>query len=211
MGNWFLVRHGETEWNRTGRIHGHSDIPLSEHGERQVKMLATRIASQELCCAYASDLMRATETARILTGRRAMATETDSALREFFYGAWEGLTLEEVEGLCPSMFADKVSLGEDSFAAPRGEGTAELLERVRRFCTRVLKHHDPAANVLIVAHAGSIRALLVSLLGLPDDHFWRFKVDCAGLSILGIHPGGNVVELWNDTSHLTGTAQASKT
>ena len=205
MGRWFLVRHGETEWNRTGRILGHSDIPLNEHGQWQVTMLARELADETLSCAYSSDLMRATETAQVLTEGRALAIEADSALREFCYGAWEGLTLEEVETQPSTIFAEQLDLGGQAFAAPEGESTPHLLYRVRRFATRVMRHHSAADNVLIVAHAGPIRALLVCLLDLADDHFWRFQVDCAGLSVVSKEQKGSVLELWNDTGHLKRT------
>ena len=94
-----------------------------------------------------------------------------------------------------------------AFAAPGGEDTAQLLDRVRRFSTSAAKRHDPAEDLLIVAHAGSIRALLVCLLDLADEYFWRSRVDCTGLSIISNQPGGRVLELWNDTSHLPGGAE----
>lgn len=205
MGRWFLVRHGETEWNRTGRILGHSDIPLNNHGQRQVRMLARRLAGENFSVAYSSDLLRATETAQVLIEGRALAIETDSALREFSYGAWEGLTLVEVEIQHSSIFSDQLDLGEQAFAAPEGESTPHLLRRVRRFVARIMRHQSAADNVLIVTHAGPIRALLVCLLDLADDDFWRFKADCAGLSIVSKEPKGSVLELWNDTGHLKRT------
>lgn len=205
MGRWFLVRHGETEWNRTGKILGHSDIPLNVHGHWQVMMLARRLVDENLSVAYSSDLLRATETAQVLTEGRALAIETDSALREFSYGAWEGLTLVEVETEHSSTFAEQLDLGDQAFAAPEGESTPQLLNRVRRFVTRIMRQQSAADNVLIVTHAGPIRALLVCLLDLADDHFWRFKVDCAGLSVVSKEPQGSVLELWNDTDHLRPT------
>ena len=79
----------------------------------------------------------------------------------------------------------------------------QLLHRVRRFYTSAVKRHDATGNLLIVAHGGPIRALLVCLLGLMDECFWRLRVDCTGLSIISNHPGGGVLELWNDTGHLS--------
>ena len=168
-------------------------------------MLARELADENLSCAYSSDLMRATETARVLTEGTALAIETDSALREFSYGAWEGLTLEEVETQLSSISAEQLDLREQTFAAPGGESTLHVLHRVRRFVTRVMRHQSAADNVLIVTHAGPIRALLVCLLDLADDHFWKFKVDCAGLSVVSKEPKGSVLELCNGTGHLQRT------
>ena len=66
MGSWYLVRHGETEWNRKGKIQGHLDVPLNEHGRRQVKMLAKRLAKCRFTAVYASDLSRTIKTAQII-------------------------------------------------------------------------------------------------------------------------------------------------
>ena len=203
MGNWYLVRHGETEWNRTGKIQGYSDVPLNERGRLQVKMLAKRLAGYQFSAVYASDLSRAIESAQAIVEGSGAFLNTDSDLREFFYGEWEGLTLKEAETRDPTDFAQRIGLGNNAFAAPGGEDTAKVLDRVRRFYTKAVERHNDADDLLIVAHGGPIRALLVCLLGLTDDHFWRFRVDCAGLSIVNRQPNGHILEVWNDTSHLT--------
>ena len=202
MGSWYLVRHGETAWNRNGRIQGHSDVPLNDSGRRQAKTLATRFANCEFSAVYSSDLARAAETARAIVGDADMPLFTDPDLREFSYGEWEGLTLDEVEAQYPTALAERMDKGNNAFAAPGGEDTGQLLDRVRRFCVKAEKRHDLADNVLIVAHGGSIRALLVCLLKSGDDQFWSSQVDCASLSAISNLPNGRVLELWNDTGHL---------
>ena len=202
MGRWYLVRHGETEWNRNGKIQGHSEVPLSERGRRQVKMLAKRLAGYRFSAVYASDLSRAVESAGIIAKCSDVSIETNSDLREFSYGEWEGLTLSEAEARDPEVFAEKMSLENLAFAAPGGEDTSQVIDRVRRFYAGAMEHHDAAEDLLVVAHGGSIRALLVCLLDLTDDYFWRFRVDCGSLSIVDKQPNGRVLETWNDTGHL---------
>ena len=205
MGRWYLVRHGETEWNRSGRIQGHSDVPLSEHGKSQMNMLAKRLADRRFSAVYTSDLSRAIESAETIEGTSEAAGQIDPDLREFSYGEWEAMTIGEVEAQYPGSLAARVRLGDNAFAAPGGEDTAQILERVQRFSTKAVDRHDPDDDILIVAHGGPIRALVVCLLGLPDDRFWRFQVDCGSLSIVSIQENGRVLELWNDTGHLTDT------
>lgn len=197
-GHWYLVRHGETAWNRDGRIHGHTDVGLNDRGRRQMCTLAERLAGYGFGAVYASDLSRAVESAQILVEGHSIPVETDPGLREFSYGEWEGLTAEEAEARNPEDYACRMALDANAFAAPGGEDTGQLLHRVRRFYERVEARHGPSENVLVVAHGGSIRALLVCLLGLPDDQFWRFRVDCGSLSVVSNHPGGRVLELWNE-------------
>ena len=205
MGRWYLVRHGETDWNRSGRIQGHSDVPLSEHGKSQMKMLAKRLAGRSFSAVYTSDLSRAIESADTIAGTSEAVSQVDPDLREFSYGEWEGMTIEEVETKYPGSLTKRVGFGDNTFAALGGEDTAQILERVKRFATKAIDRHDPDEYLLIVAHGGSIRALVVCLLGLPDDRFWRFQIDCGSLSIVSIQHKSRVLELWNDTGHLTGT------
>ena len=208
---WYLVRHGETGWNRSGRIQGHTDVPLNAHGRRQMTVLARRLAGRNFSAVYASDLSRATESAETIVEGREASIEIDSDLREFSYGEWEGLTLEEIENRYPKIIAQRMGLGHNAFAAPGGEDSAQVLDRVRRFYAGAVKRHGDSADLLIVAHGGSLRALLVCLLGLTDDYFWRFRVDCASLSVVGNQLNGCVLELLNDTGHLTTVAWGSGT
>lgn len=206
MGAWYLVRHGETSWNRSGRIQGHEDVPLSEHGIRQMMMLAKRLAGCSFSAVYASDLSRATRSAETIVEGHQASIQTDSALREFSYGEWEGLTLKEIEARYPKTFAQRMGSGRNAFAAPGGEDSAQVLDRVRRFYASALKRHDDSEDLLIVAHGGSLRALLVCLLGLPEYYFWRFQIDCGSLSVIDNQLNVRVLKLWNDTSHLTTVA-----
>ena len=206
MGAWCLVRHGETGWNRSGRIQGHTDVPLNEHGSQQMTMLAKRLAGCNFSTVYASDLSRATESAGTIVEGREASIRTDSDLREFSYGEWEGLTLKEIEARYPKILSQRMGAGRNAFAAPGGEDSAQVLDRVRRFYASAVKRHDDSEDILIVAHGGSLRALLVCLLDLTDDYFWRFRVDCGSLSVIDNQLNVRVLKLWNDTSHLTTVA-----
>ncbi len=203
MGSWYLVRHGETEWNRIGRMQGHMAVALSAEGRSQATQLAGRLRRVEFSAVYCSDLPRAAETARIIVAGRDLAITPDSDLREFSYGEWEGLTLEEVEARFPGALTERIEAGGNlGWSAPGGEGAADALDRVRRFSTRASASLDARENVLVVAHGGSLRALVVCLLDLADADFWKFRIDNASLAIINDHNGSRVLECWNDTSHL---------
>ena len=179
-------------------------VPLSAEGRSQATQLAGRLRRVEFSAVYSSDLPRAAETARIIAAGRDLAITPDSDLREFSYGAWEGLTLEEVETRHPGALAERIKAGGNlGFTAPGGEGAIDALHRVRRFSTRASASLDARENVLVVAHGGSLRALAVCLLDLSDTDFWKFRVDNAALSIINDHAGSRVLESWNDTSHLS--------
>ncbi len=202
MGHWYLVRHGETDWNLTGRIQGQSDVSLNVTGRRQVSHLAKRLEDVRIDAIYSSDLARTHETAQIIAAGREIAIVTDPDLREFSFGEWEGLTDAEIEARQLGALSERISAGNEAFAAPGGENTWQVLERVRRFCTRTAQRHDPSDDILVVAHGGSLRALVVCLLDLADTDVWRFRAHCAGLGIVRSHSDGRVLLRWNDISHL---------
>ena len=208
MGSWYLVRHGESEWNHERRIQGHADVGLSDLGRRQVMLLSERMAGERIDAAYASDLSRAVETATGVLGERTVPLITDSDLREFSYGSWEGLTLEEVETRDPELFAARFTRGDSSFSAPGGEDSTDILRRIRRFTEGIVERHSPEENILVVAHGGSVRALAICLLGLPEEDFWRLRVGNAGVSIISNQGRGRVLELWNDTLHVAAANDA---
>lgn len=200
--SWYIVRHGETSWNSEGRIQGHADVPLSDRGRAQIRQLDLRLTAVEFSAVYASDLTRTMETAAILASL-SVRPQAAPELREFSYGEWEGLTLKDAEASDPALFAKRLARSRQDFAAPGGETTADVLERVRGFVEQTRARSAPGDRLLVAAHGGSIRALLVCLLDLPVEHFWRFGIDPASLGIVRDFDDTAVLDLWNDTSHLS--------
>ncbi len=200
---WYLLRHGETTWNRELRIQGATDVPLNDIGRAQAAALAHRLGSEAFHAVYASDLARAIETAQIATGRTELAIHCCPELRELSYGRWEGLTSDEAQALNPTDYQNRFDGRREDFAAPEGETSVQLLERVRRFHDAARSRHEPAQRILVCAHGGSLRALLVCLLNLPLTSLWNFDLANASLAIVKTWPQAAVLERWNDVSHLS--------
>jgi len=153
-----LLRHGETEWNREGRIQGSKDSPLTELGlrqaEQQARILATHLPDLRRYTCYASPLPRAQRTAAIALGE--VVPVTDARLRELDCGAWEGLTPAERTAQFPVLAAsckDDFDLYQN---APGGEGLEKLTLRLRAFLD------DMQRPTIIVAH----KVVLLILRGL---------------------------------------------
>ena len=212
-----IVRHGETDWNVDGRIQGHSDVSLSERGRAQAGSLRRRLEEWEVHAAYSSDLKRASQTAEALLTGRSVTLCSSAELREFSFGLWEGLTFHEVQQTDPAMYAEMMSRSEE-FAPPGGESLKDVTSRIGGFVSG-LRHamfsddggefkghyfgNEPQDHTtLIVGHGGSLRALLVCLLGLPTASTWSFMLDNVGLSVVDLYPDNAVLKLFNDTSHL---------
>ena len=202
MGRWFIVRHGETEWNAQGRIQGHTDISLSERGVQQAKLVAQRLAGVTLDVAYSSDLARSAETAREILDQRSIPLHTTPRLREFNKGVFEGLTSEETGQRYPELY-EASQVNDLDFAPPGGETIRQTSVRMNAIMTELRMRH-PDENVLIVGHGGSLRAGFVALMELPLEANWRFSMTNCGLSVLDIYPNNAVLRLYNDSSHLNG-------
>jgi alpha-ribazole phosphatase len=181
----FLVRHGESEFNNTRRFAGHVDIGLTETGLHQVEKLRDRLAGEKIDTVYSSDLKRARITAEtVISGRDLRITECPE-LREISYGEVEGLTFTEIRDKYP-VLADQIHRSDLSLAFPGGESFPDFIRRVESFKTRLFNHAD-SESVLVVAHGGPLRTLLLSLMGISQECWWQLRIDNASLSILDIY------------------------
>ena len=157
-----LVRHGETDWNRERRIQGQSDPPLNDRGRRQAHALAERLGGTRLDAVYASDLLRARETAEILAARLGLPVVVDRELRELDFGSWEGHIVDELRKRDPADVGRWLATGEPAWQ--HGETHADLARRVRRAVARLAEIHR-GGQILLVAHGGPVRALLMAADG----------------------------------------------
>ena len=149
MTTLLLVRHGETDWNADGRLQGHTDRPLSDHGRRQAQQLAEQLEGEQIEAIYSSDLARARETAEIVGGRLGLPVELDPDLREKDWGTWEGLTAVERD--------------RTEFV---GESTDAHQQRILAALRRISERHPGDARVLVVTHGGSMRRVQVAAMGM---------------------------------------------
>lgn len=203
MGNWYLVRHGETDWNAEGRVQGQSEVPLNARGRAQAQATAARLRAARFTAAYASDLGRVTGTARPILRGRELTLLTLPALQERNYGAWEGMTHAEIQARDPQRYAEQFT-GGVTWQPPGGESMRQLYTRVAAATDRLREAHaGDDGDLLLVAHGGSLRVVIVHLLELPPDSVWRFSLDNCGLSVVTTFAGGHAaLSLLNDTSHL---------
>ncbi len=141
-----LARHGETEWNRSGRYQGWADPPLNDTGRAQARSLAEQLRATPFDAVYSSDLRRARETAEIVAAPHGVPVATDPGLREVNVGEWSGLTRAEVERRFPD--------GE----RPGGETREQHGARVLAAVERIARVH-PGGRLLLVTHGGTMRAV----------------------------------------------------
>jgi len=177
----YLARHGETEWNRIGRWQGATDIPLSDIGRAQARLLADRLRDRRIVRVHASQLSRALETAQIIAARLgAPAPTADRRLRERGYGAFEGLTREECSERFPGAWEQYLA---DRRAVPPGaEPQAEVIERITAAMIEIATDAGDQAEsgaILVVSHGGAIRSFIHATTGVvppPLENVAVFKL-----------------------------------
>ena len=203
MSRWFLVRHGQTDWNARGLLQGHTDVPLNEVGRDQAKRLGERLTGVPLEAAYSSDLLRCSQTMELALDGRDVTVIHSEKLREQAYGRWEGMSFSAIRDADPELYTAMV---EDytSFTPPGGEDFRAVEARSQGLATEMMARH-PAGDLLIVGHGAALRTLVTYMTGLPLEAGWRFKVDSCSLTVLDVGVNPAVMLVLNDTSHLGGS------
>lgn len=163
-----LVRHGQTEYNREGRLQGQVDIPLNEGGTRQAAVLAATVAENPPDLIVSSPLERAFDTAQILATSCGLDVETDAEFLERGFGQWEGLRGEEIRRHWPAEHADWRA--HRPVAGLGVEPRHAVGDRVAAACRRLVAENT-GGTVMIVAHGAAITLGITTLLGLDADGF----------------------------------------
>ncbi len=208
MTRFFLIRHGETDWNVTGRWQGHTDIPLNKIGLMQAQRLAARLRSegQQFDAIYSSDLQRAWTTALAVGEVTGVVPQAVLALREINLGTWSGKTRPEIAAYDAETLA-RVDAGED---VPRGgaERLADLYERVSAALEQLAELH-PQATLAVVTHGGTIRAALTHALRQNSDTIWHHEhIGNTSITVVRRTIDRWEIERINDMDHLEGSPQA---
>lgn len=197
---FYLVRHGQTAWNAEQRTQGHEPIGLSERGRRQARLLAERLAAEQIGAIWSSDLPRAMETASAISEATGIAVLPDPDLRERHLGAFQGLTFEQIMDQFPGQWE---GVFRGNAQPPGGETRAAVAVRMKRVLARALAE-PPADSLVLVSHGGALRAAFAYFLNMSDELAWQFRVDNCGVSIIDTYPEGAIISILNDTCHLNG-------
>jgi broad specificity phosphatase PhoE len=181
-----LVRHGETEWSKSGRHTGTSDIPLTQAGRSAAAALGERLRHWRFELVLTSPLSRAAETCR-LAGLGDEAEERRE-LVEWDYGEYEGLTTPQIRETIPGW-----SVWRDG--CPGGETADDVGARVDPLIAELRALLGDAA---LFAHGHLLRVLAARWIGLPANMGASLALSTASVSVLGYEREAPVVWLWND-------------
>ncbi len=206
---FFVIRHGETDWNLEGRWQGHADVPLNEVGRAQAERLAERLRADgpRFDAIYSSDLQRAWETAC----RLGAALERDpiplAELREIDVGAWSGLTSAEVRARFGDLY-ERIQSGEDVARGSNGERFLDLYTRVVAAIDRLAAEHA-GATLALVTHGDAVRAILLhAARGKQGVNPYRIHIGNTAITVVIHGQSGWSLGAINDMSHLEADPQA---
>ena len=181
----YLIRHGETEWSRSGKHTGVTDVSLTEQGRKTACLLRPILAREKFVLVLCSPLQRARETCALAGLQKSAAVEPD--LMEWNYGEYEGLTTEQIQLARPgwSVFHDGCS---------GGETLKQVATRADRVTAKV---RASDGNVALFAHGHILRVLAARWLDQPPSFGEHMLLDTATLCVLGYYYDTPALKIWN--------------
>jgi broad specificity phosphatase PhoE len=183
----WLVRHAETEWSRSGRHTGRTDVPLTAAGRERARELGAQLGARDFALVLVSPLERARETARL--AGVGDASEVREDMREWDYGDYEGITTAKIRQERPDWY-----LWRDG--VPNGETADEVAARCDRVIEEIL---GVDGDVAVFAHGHVLRALAARWVEEPVSFGGRLYLSTGSLSVLGFEREVGVLRSWNAT------------
>lgn len=196
----FLIRHGETEFNRLGVFRGRYEVELNDRGRKQAGEIGSALRGEGIESLLASPLVRARQTAEIIGRVIGVGYAADEAFNNIDLGKWQGVPKADVKRDYPDLWNLWITEPEH-LRIPEAETVEEVRHRSFEGLLRVLDEQQ--SDFGIVTHRSVIKTLAASMLGVGRPYFWKFYIDNAAYSVFECGPAGFTLLNWNSTSHLT--------
>lgn len=203
MLKFYLVRHGESAWNQLQLYTGQRDVPLSALGQAQAERVANALTSIPFAEIYVSPLQRALATAQPMARAQQLALTADARLAEIHHGSWEGHPTALIrQQYAPDYFLWQTQPQQAQM--PDGESLQDVARRVRSFLQETLIKHA-RGNLLIATHDAVLRVMLLEMLRMNLEYFWRWRFDNGSVSVVErLADGAFRLATLNDCHHLEG-------
>ena len=198
----YLVRHGETEWNKIRRFQGRSNLPLNHEGKKQARALALALKNTSLMAIYTSPLVRALQTARLIKDFHPSAPILEeNGFIEMDLGEFDGMKVQDWAKQYPDT---RKAWNENpaSVKMPGGESLGEVQDRASKALERITQLHPPDDTILISSHNFVNLTILCDLLNIPLDRFRELRQENAAFNLICKKGGQLHVKLLNERSHL---------
>ena len=198
----FLVRHGETEWNKLGKFLGQYDVPMNERGISQAKETALALSVDAPKAIYSSPLARTMQLAEEVSRLTSLPINPVPGLKELDLGEMEGLLGPELRERWPDFY----TLWRENPGAvvmPGGESLAQLQERAWTAFLDMERTHEGDECLVVVSHNFTIRTIITRLLGMPWGSFHNMALDLASICSVDTGARGRRLVTYNSTCHLS--------
>ena len=196
----YLVRHGETEFNRLGVFRGRYDVDLNDAGRNQAREIGLALQGQGIEAVLTGPLSRAVETARIAGEVLGLEPEIDEAFNNIALGKWQGVAKDKIKQEFPEMWRLWTSEPE-KLIIPGGETIGQVQERSFQGLMRAIR--ERGGTFAVVTHRSVIKTLAAAMLDVPAPYFWRFYIDNAAYSVFEHTESGFTLITWNNNAHLS--------
>ncbi len=208
----FLVRHGETNWNKEGRFQGQIDIPLNNNGKNQAKKASKYLEEVNFNKAFSSSMHRPYETAQIiLQNKSGLEIKKINELVEISHGLWEGKLENEIKKNWPELLMNWHKKPEEVIM-PEGECIKEVSERAVKAWREICLTQKENDLTLLVAHDAVNKTLICNLLGIDYSNIWMIKQGNGGITVIDIFNDpqkDHVISALNITTHLGGVLDST--
>jgi broad specificity phosphatase PhoE len=196
----YIVRHGETDWNKEGRIQGRLNSQLTEKGRHNAKVLGERLKDIDFAKIITSPSGRTIETTELIVKDRDMLVQTNERIMEMDMGPWQGLLKSEIRAQYPEAYECFMNRPE-LYQNENAESFIDIYKRAVDFLHE-LKSSNQTGNLLIISHGLFIKALFLTIKGIEIKDFWTEPtVEGTSLSIVKIDATETKLLLEGDMSH----------
>ena len=200
MTSIYLVRHGQTAWNKEEIFRGRTDIPLDETGLRQAELTGEYFKGMEIHAIYSSALSRAWETAQKIAQFHDLTVQSLPGIIDMSFGNWEGRSHQEIRENDRETYRQWVETPH-LVRLPGGEGLDDV--RVRAMAAvEELVRKNPGKTLVLVSHRVICKVLICAILGLDNSHFWQITQDATAINLIQQRNGKYILSLMNETCHL---------
>ena len=196
----YLVRHGETAWNKEEIFRGRTDISLNEIGFREAELVGEYLKGKDIHVIYSSPLSRARETARRIAQVFNLKVQPLEGITDMSFGKWEGRPLKEVQIHDRELYRQWIEQPH-LLKLPGGESLDEVRVRAMAALEEVIQYHHEK-NLVLVSHRVINKVIICGILGIDNSHFWQIGQDTAAINLIQYKEGKYRLSLLNETCHL---------
>ena len=200
MTNIYLVRHGQTAWNKEEIFRGRTDVPLNEAGLREASLAAEYFRGMEVQAIYSSPLSRAWQTAQKIGEVVRREVIPLDGINDMSFGTWEGQLLRDVQKNDSERYNQWREVPH-LVKIPGGESLDEVRVRAMAALEEVIRSHA-GTSVILVSHRVINKVLICGILGLDNSHFWQIGQDTTAINLIQHRHGIYILSLMNESCHL---------